>query len=42
MQYKSHTIQPFRYGYIVRNLSGFVVYQCATDDEAMEWIDENT
>lgn len=41
MQYKGYTIQPFRYGYIVRNLSGFVVCQCATDGEAMEWIDEN-
>ncbi len=39
MQYKGYTIQPFSYGYIVRNLSGFVVYKCATVEEAQEWVD---
>lgn len=42
MQYKGYTIQPFRYGVLVRDIAGFVVAQCANDEEAIDWIDNNT
>ena len=42
MQYKGYTIQPFRYGVIVRDVAGFVVCQCVNNEEAINWIDNNT
>jgi len=42
MQYKGYTIQLFGYGVIVRDIAGFVVCQCVNNEEAINWIDNNT
>lgn len=39
MQYKGYTIQPFRYGVIVRDSYGNYITQCANEEEAKEYID---
>lgn len=42
MRYKGYTIQETEGGYLVRDLSGRVLVEVPTEQEAAEWVDENT